>query len=656
MKKIFPIFTAIQLLAIISFAQEVKYFNYDWVPEPQLHKLSTVEKDFPEIFLKDKQVIEFFYNKEGELQEYKLIHIIIRVNSDDAIQQNNRIYIPSGSDVEFLKNKARVITPAGKIMMLSEKDIKEAEDENTKAKYKFFALEGIEIGSEIEYFYLMKSSPSYSGTRELIQDETPKRNIEFELISPVNLGFVTKSYNGLPELVADTTITEKNVLYLRMDTLEALEKERSSAHTANLQQLVYKLNSNTATYAKDITSYGAISTTLYNRICAPADKAVQKKLKKLIQSINIKYARDEKDKIRIIEQYLKTNFSVLEIYTSNLSDLTYVLDNKVANEVGIVKLFAAIFNQLEIDYQLVLTCSRNKLRFDPDFEAYNFLTDYLLYFPSLNNYLAPSYPISCLGFAPFYLTNNHGLFIKKISLNDFETGIGKIKFIEPETFDKTYDKLDLKVEFGNEILKPKITMDHQMGGYYAQNFQPFYTYYSEEDKKEVTESLVNNFMPNIEIKEITVENEGKDFFGIRPFIVKSVFISSNSVEKAGEKYLFKIGELIGPQMEMYQEEKRKQKVESDYMRTYHRVLNIEIPQGYKITNLDALNMDVFTEENGERTIAFTSTYKLEGNKLEVIVDEYYKQITFPLSEYENYRKVINAAADFNKITVFLEKE
>jgi hypothetical protein len=106
---------------------------------------------------------------------------------------------------------------------------------------------------------------------------------------------------------------------------------------------------------------------------------------------------------------------------------------------------------------------------------------------------------------------------------------------------------------------------------------------------------------------------------------------------------------------MYQKEERKQDMESDFSRDYHRVLTLKIPAGFKITNLNVLNMDIFMLENGSRTTAFTSKYTLEGNILKINVDEYYKKITFPVAQFESYRKVVNAAADFNKITLYLEK-
>jgi len=67
-------------------------------------------------------------------------------------------------------------------------------------------------------------------------------------------------------------------------------------------------------------------------------------------------------------------------------------------------------------------------------------------------------------------------------------------------------------------------------------------------------------------------------------------------------------------------------------------------------------MDVFHLKNGERDYSFTSSYKMDGDKVIVQVYEFYKSMYAPISEYEVFRKVINASADFNKVTLVIEKE
>lgn len=638
------------------YAVDLKYAKYDWEKSPKLHALTAEEKVLDEIILKEKHAAEFLYDAQGNLIEYKLYHKIVRVNSNEAIERNNKIYIPLVAKTDFLLQKARVITGSGRVIELQDKDIKEAVDEESKITFKFFALDGLDLGSEIEYFYLMKVNLRYTGTREILQSKIPKKDVELEIISPVNLVFKAKSYNGLPDMQLDTLEKEKRVLDLKLASLPALKVEDYSAHQANLQQLIYKLNNNTLNGSKDIISYGFISERIYKSMMTPAEKGVQKKVKKLIQSVNIKFAKNDEDKIRTIEQYVKLNFVLIENDNPAFGDLNTILDKKIGNEEGMVRLFAAIFNDLGIDYQVVITCNRNSLKFDKDFEAYNFLVNYLIYLPDMKLYMSPFERFSCLGFVSYYLTNNYGLFIKKVNLGDYSTGVGKVSFIPAVEFDKTNDNLNIDVAFTDEIVRPNVTFERQMTGYYAQFYQPFYSYYSEEDKKKSTDEILKDFIPGIEIKQVRVENEGKDYFGVLPFIIKANFTSDNLVEKAGNKYLFKIGDLIGRQMEMYQKEERKQDIENDFNRNYHRVINFEIPAGYKIANLNNLKMDIYTEEGGERFIAFTSTYQQTGNKVKVVIDEYYKKLHYPASEYENYRKVINAAADFNKITLFLEKQ
>ena len=54
-------------------------------------------------------------------------------------------------------------------------------------------------------------------------------------------------------------------------------------------------------------------------------------------------------------------------------------------------------------------------------------------------------------------------------------------------------------------------------------------------------------------------------------------------------------------------------------------------------------------------MGFVSGYKLEGKVLTITVEEYYKKVQLPISAYADFQKVINAAADFNKVTLILEK-
>ncbi len=633
------------------------YGSYDWESERGLYKLKPEETGLETIILKDKRAVEFFReNAGGELSQHILSHSIIRVNSDKAIAENNRVYIPSGSSFQYLIHKVRVLTPDGRIRILSDADIREATDEKTKAVYRFFALEGLEKGSEIEHLYLMNTSVNYTGTREILQSDKPRKNVEFELISPPYLTFAIKSYNGLPEAVADTSRKDKNVLRVRIDEMEALREEAVSAYTAGLQQLIYKLESNSLSGRDNLISYEGITEALFKGACLGANKSEIKKVKKIAQQLSLKQYPLLKDKIIAIEQYVKQNIMVIDNPNPLLGTIAGVLDNKVGSENGLVRLYAALFNEAGIDYELVLTSDRDKLKFDPEFEAYNFLSVYLFHFPELKEFLSPSEIASSLGYIPSAYTANYGWFMKKVQKDAKNlTSTGRIAYIAPSSYDQNFSNHYVSVHFDENILNPMVNLEYQLGGYYANYFQPYYSYMSKEDIQKTNEAIIHNYITNAEISYVKEENAGREYFGKKPFIVKSSLTSDQLVEKAGDKFLFKVGDLIGPQMEMYQEEKRKLNIENDFTRLYRREIRFELPAGYRVANPESLNMDVHYKEDGDKVIAFISSYRQEGDQYIINVEEYYKKLYFPVSLYEDYRRVINAAADFNKITLVIEK-
>ena len=62
------------------------------------------------------------------------------------------------------------------------------------------------------------------------------------------------------------------------------------------------------------------------------------------------------------------------------------------------------------------------------------------------------------------------------------------------------------------------------------------------------------------------------------------------------------------------------------------------------------------DATGKVTCKFQSDYKVDGNKVTVSIEEYYSQLHYSLAEFNAYKNVINAAADFNKVTILLQKK
>jgi hypothetical protein len=170
----------------------------------------------------------------------------------------------------------------------------------------------------------------------------------------------------------------------------------------------------------------------------------------------------------------------------------------------------------------------------------------------------------------------------------------------------------------------------------------------------MVEELVKQTAPDNVISKWTAAPVDKA--AVNTFEIDVTFTSSHLVEKAGPAILLKVGELIGPQSELYRDSERMNDIENDFNRGYERSIKVSIPTGYSIRNLDDLKFDVVYQEGDQQPFVFQSTYVVDKNVLTVHLVEYYKNIRAPKSRYEDFRKVINAAADFNKVVLVLEKQ
>ncbi|CAM3313513.1 DUF3857 domain-containing protein [Aequorivita lipolytica] len=643
---------ALLFIAPLLLAQENPFYkNYSWEENPDF---SVKASDSTSIIgLKDKIISEFIFEGEDFL-EYFLEHKAVWLNSDERIEEYNKIYLPYDNNSELLVNKARVIKPNGEILELDDSKILTAENEETQRVYKFFAFEGIEKGSIIEYYYLVKRVPEYSGKRLTFQTSYDKKDVSFDLYSPSNLVFQFKSFNDLPEITRNTLSEKKLHWTMRAAEIPGLEEESQAAYKASSAFVIYKLDQNLSNNTKDITSYSKVSQNLYNFYYGEIDKRAQKKLNKFLDEAGVKPGTDTDEILRTLESYIKTNVYLGKGENVG-SDLESVLNQKVASSKGLMKLFISLFNTLDIKHEIILTSDRQDLKFDPEFEANTFLNEYLFYFPKTDKYMAPTEFDSRYGFPPAYLTDTYGLHIKEVALGDFKSATGKIEYINPVPAEETVDKMIIDVNFDPEDLTvTTIKLDRTLSGYYAMYMQPFMNIIPEENKTELLEDFAKRLDESAAIKSKEMNNADPALFGIKPLQFVIDFESEAFVEKAGNRYLFKVGDLIGRQIQMYQENERKLPLEDEFTRTYYRTINVKIPEGYRVANAEDININHSFSKDGKEVLMFKSFYEMDGDTLKITADEFYKINKISKEFFEDYRTVVNSAADFNKVTLVLE--
>jgi hypothetical protein len=248
------------------------------------------------------------------------------------------------------------------------------------------------------------------------------------------------------------------------------------------------------------------------------------------------------------------------------------------------------------------------------------------------------------------------LFIRGLKVGGTVTPVGEVKFIEPLPYSDNTDIMEIDVDFTENISQPNISFLKSQTGYTAQYTQPFMYLLDEESRTNMENSMPEMVSEDIESDDVTLTNVEANDFGTKPFEIRFSTNDHRFVEMAGEDVLFKIGELIGPQMELYEEEERQFPIEKVNKQYYLRTITLTLPEGYEIKNMEELSFERKHEENGKTTMFFDSQYTQDGNTYVIVSTEYYDQLVYPVSDYDAFAEVVNAAADFNKITLVLKKK
>lgn len=652
MKKI--LFILALLVSLTNFSQTPDFGYLDWEKDPKCNPIMDWQKNEQEVILKYFYQSEFIYVEKygNNLLEYFTIHKIIKVIGDDAIESNNKVYIGKNSTLELAEAKVRVITPDNKVIVLDKSNIKESEGNDKIGAHYYFAIDGIEKGSDIELFYTVLRIPVYDGKRVNIQSENVRKNVTFSIITPENLEFKFKSYNGFPEVTLDSTRTGKNFYIAKADSVGKLvDDEKYSAYERNLAGVAYKLQKNVSNRKNNIISFNNISQDIYKAYHYDLDKANQKALKKFISDAKIGDLTKTDDIILAIENYAKQNISIIKgVPTKNIAN---TLKDKYTSPKGMGILLLRAYESLEIKTELVLTCDRYEDEFTEEFEHYGLLENLILYFPSTNKYLAPDQFGYRYGLIPSEWTNQKGLFIKSVGAGDIVTGVGKVKFIEPTNSSISQDNMNVAVVF-DDLNEPTFTFKREMTGHSSIFMQTIYSLVDDKIKKELEENYIKFADKTGEITEYKVTGTDTKDINKNPLVFTGKMTSKSSVEKAGNKYIFKVGDLIGPQAEMYKDSIRLTDIEHSHNMIYNRTITIKIPEGYKVDGLDKLTInELYPTENA--SMKFVSSYKVEGDVITITVIEQYDQMSYNKTEINDFRRIINAAANFNKVVLFLSK-
>lgn len=641
-------------LAIAAQAQP-KNKVFEWDPKPAMHKI-------PAAFSKESAVIiesdvNLEYRSElNDVNIYRSIHRIVKVMDDKGIEAFNTFTIPmsNGKTIEFIK--ARTILPNGKIIEIGKDKVKEIKNEEGVPQY-MFAMEGVEKNAEIEIQYTEKKPLAFFGA-ELFQFSIPVLHAAFSMSTPQRMIFQVKGYNGFGS-AKDSLIDGTRYYETSRSSIPALHSEPYSDMDANQMRVEYKL-----CYMPEqnpdvrMLTWQDLAKQLYKGYYDFSSKekhAVQKYLEQL--QVNDNDA--EIDKIHKIEDGIKSNI----VFNKDLEgdaakDIDKVITNKTANEEGYARLFTACFTLAGVKHEFGVSSNRFEHPLDEDFENWNYLTTYVIYFPNERQFLAPSYIYYRYPVVPPSLLTNKVILSKTTTIGDVTSAVADIREVAPLPIKESEDNITANVSFTGDDLDPQLEVTHSFSGYTALGIREAVLLLPKDKQKETIQNIVNlSDKPEDVLTYKTANSAFHNYYDNKPLKLMATLKAPQLMEKAGPKYLFKLGDVIGRQQEMYQDTKRELPISIAYPHSENRSITVNIPAGYKVLNPDAIRIHQDDKNaNGSATMGFDSDYKIDGDKLYVNIKEYYSGLSYPVSYYETFRKVINASADFNKVVLVMVKQ
>lgn len=629
-----------------------EYETYTWNTVPPRNQTDTIKSVDGTVVLLERRITEVYVSPKDILEEIFVFHKKIKVESHQAVNEQNKIYIPVHNVIDFIKIEARFISPGGKISNLKAESIKEVENLENKGTFRTFVIEGAEVGGQIEYFYVLRKKLNPYGS-VYIQEDVSKGDVQVIYAYPSKLGFLIKSYNGFPDFVLSSDDKGKNYLKSNAGYIPSLRTEAYAYYKANLMRYEFTLAYNNYVSSLRQYSWSKACSNLYPNLIV-LKKNEESAVRSWIKKLNIPES-DLSTKVRYIEDRIKSEISISEDMNQDL-DLAEIIKLKQSGKHDALRLLLAILQAENIRFEIVLTSDMEVQPFDPEFNCFNFLDTYLVHIPEINVYIAPSDPLYRMGIIPSICQGEFALFMHPISYNEeLNTLAYDIRQIPSATCYENTDTMYQVINVDFDQAELKVKSRRAFYGDVARNFQSFWHYTDDKRKAEILPLMFNMGSENTHINSYSVINEKPENIGLNPIIWDLDITASALVENAGDDIVVKIGETIGTQSELYQATTRKLPIKIDVLRNYYRNIVFNIPAGYKVANPTDLNMHVEMLNNGKTSCIFTSESKISGNQLIIISKEYYSESEYPVSRYEEFRSVINAAADYNKKTIILKK-
>ncbi len=664
MKKLSILTGIILLINMSGLGQAIPNLkNYSFKTLPRISEAEDT------LYAKDK-VLGLYYGRifdyrleNNRVELWECLHIASKVYESRIVQQYNIFYLPTNKIEDIIDCGARYIARDGSVSELSKKDIEEIEEDGKK--YKVFRFPTAEIGSTMEYYYIVRRERVRELGTYYMPSNYHQKELDFTLIFPNYLNFEMTTYNGLP-VAKDTLDKESKIkcIYVHAEEVPKVNDDPMAFYDAHLPRIEFLLTHNYSKGRMRINTVNDFASGFYQNVTL-LDKKETKDLKKIASQIKADSKLSLGERINVIENYVKTNFK----YTSGpsfLSNISAINESKFFNQMGALRLFYHLFKQHNINTEIVLTSDKTDKWFDKNFNGSNYFDLILIYFPKIDQYMSPNYMGLRTGYPAAVAAGQEGISFKEMTIGNTSSFLHDVKYITPVDMKDNGDTIYANVSINPEEREISATIRRVLTGYSG---GPMQYQLSNIDKDNDDDDSGAEYISSIEdhylglscesiiVNNLQMFNATKEDVLAKPLILTADLKDNFLTKTSNDSLWVTIGAFIGKQSDFKQEAPRTLPVERRNNTHYYRMIKVDIPQGYTCLNLHDLNMDIYDEGNKANANAkFTVSTKQEGNQLIIVCEEFYNRLLYPVEEYEKCQRVVQAAADFNNKVLLFKKQ
>lgn len=644
----------IAILPLSMQAQVNSYFPEIWKDNPQLH--TTPSTDAPYTIVDYRMVRDFNVSPRDKAQatsHYKTLYKNIKVNTQRAADSLTRLVMSMEPSEALRGLRIRVIHPGGTVTSLNEQVRMIEMDRERKAIVANNLV--LEAGCEIEYELSLKVQYDYAGT-DYLQSGIPCNQLSFVLIAPKTLDFMVKPGAGLPAL-QDSIAGNNHYYQLSMQNMPALPNSDLYFYLPQLKRIDFGLKQ--AIEGKDTVrmTWQKFGEDSYIPLVA-VSKAEYKQLEKELQKWPfLKQRIPVPQMIYLVEQFIKSNYRLVEpSETGETVDIISIIRNKQAEKAGFTRLMNAVYYMLNIPTQILFTTSRDSLLMDSQLVYRQLPTNVLLYFPGLQQALAPTETNTRFPCYPSLWTGIPALRCR----DTLVAGESKVltDFIQTPAPPYTLSNITTEATL-RSVTDPTWDVKQSFGGYPASNLKTAFggTGSTPEGRLQVYNAILP-FEPGIrKPTEVKAENEVFNNRTLdKPVLLNSTLLTTSSVENKNNSIVIHVGPLLGGNIPVdIPLPPGDLPVQITFPYYQERRVIVPLPAGYKVANKEDFSAEI-NDKGADPALGFKMRCEQDGNQLRIFVLEWYKKTDFSGSSKAVFGQLLERIHTLQQQDLVLVKE